>query len=124
MTTLNESSQAPASHCLLLTLEVPDYPAKDPRSKLMRQMPCVLSWNNVLQLQHNARSGLKLKIQNAFLSALRASESASSTKTTSVKSMWSIAVDTLVSYQKTALQKRKLRSANAKLKKAKLVGPS
>lgn len=108
---------------LIFSLKVPGYPAKDPRTKKPRQMPCVLSWNNVLQLEHHARSGLKLKIQNAFLSALRASENACSTTTTSAKSTLSIAADTLASFQATALAKRKLKAASAKLAKAKKSTP-
>ncbi len=81
-------------------------------------MPCVLSWNNVLQLEHHARQGLKLKIQNAFLSALRASVADSSTMTTSVRNTLSTAADTLASYQETVRAKRALKSANARLEKA------
>lgn len=86
-------------------------------------LPCVISWNNILQLQHHARSGLKLKIQNAFLSALRASAADSSTRTISARNMLSIAADTLASYQATALEKRKLRSANARLEKKRKNAP-
>lgn len=108
----------------ILTLRIPGYQAKDPRTKEVREMPCVLSWNNVLQLEQYARSGLKDKIQIAFLSALRASAVASSTPTTSASSMLSTAADTLACYRATALQRRKLRASNAKLEKKKLNTPS
>lgn len=108
-------NETPPRASLLLTLRVPNYEGKDPRTKKLRMLPCVLSWNNVLQLEHNARQGLKKKIQNAFLSALRAAAADSSMKTTSAKSTWSTAVDTLVSYQATVLAKRKLRCAKKKL---------
>lgn len=87
-------------------------------------MPCVLSWNQVLQLEHHARSGLKLKIQNAFLSALRACAADSLTRTISARNTSSTAADTLASYQATALAKRKLRQRNARLEKAKKNTPS
>lgn len=116
--------QAARSLTQILTLRIPGYEAKDPRTKKIRLMPCVLSWNNVLQLEHHARSSLKLKIQRAFLSALRASASASSTPTTCAKSTYATLAATLELYLETALEQRKLKSRNARLERAKKSTPS
>lgn len=118
-------SQEPQNLSLRLMLQIPGYQGKDPRTKRVREMPCVLSWNNVLQLEHHARQGLKLKIQNAFLSALRASATDSLTRTTSARNTLSIAADTLASYQATAREQRALKARNARLeKKRKSTPPS
>jgi hypothetical protein len=67
------------------------------------------SWNALLAMGHWQRHKLKRETQESFLCALRAADDASLTSTTSVKSMWLIAADTLESYRATALAKRKLR---------------
>ena len=73
------------------------------------------SWNEILGMEHWARDKFKKQIQADFLSALRRTASAYSTKTTSAKSTMSIAADTLVSYQATQQEKRALRRAKKKL---------
>jgi hypothetical protein len=108
----------PAGALLVLTLELPDFEGIDPRSKKPRMMPCILSWNQVLQLQPFARQKLKGQIQRVFLSALLASASSCSTMTTSAKSTSSIAADTLASYRETLRVKRVSRQNSAKRAKA------
>ncbi len=74
------------------------------------------SWNEILGMEHWARDKFKKTLQASFLSALQRSASDFSTKTTSAKNTMSIAAATLVSYQATQLEKRKLRRAKKKLK--------
>ena len=72
------------------------------------------SWNAILGLGHWQRARLKKAIQDDFLSALRASADDSSTRTTSARSTLSIAAATLDSYQRTMLERRRLRSRKSK----------
>lgn len=119
------SEQSSPTPVLIFSLVIPDFLSNKGRrgEKKETLVPCVQSWNDMLSLQQWARQKRKKEVQGAFLSALRASASDSSTRTISVRNMLSIAADTLVSYQETVLEKRKLRLANAKLKKAKKATP-
>lgn len=72
------------------------------------------SWNEILGMEQWARYKYKQQIQDGFLYELRRLARDCSMRTTCAKNFWSIAADTLALYQATALQKRKLRSANKK----------
>src|ERR1035437_4270445 len=76
------------------------------------------SWNQILAMEHWARYKFKKELADVFLSALRASGGDCSTKIISAKSTIATYAGTLESYLETALQRRKLRSANKKLLKA------
>ncbi len=73
------------------------------------------SWNHILGLEHWGRAKLKKEIQEGFSSALRASVTDCSMRTTCARNTMSIACDTLASYQTTLLAKRKLRLAKKRL---------
>lgn len=98
----NESPKE--SRVLLVKLEIPG------------RLP---SWNDLLGMEHWARYKFKSELSKRFLSVLRASGSASSTKTTSAKSTMSIYADTLELYLQTAQQKRALKLAKKKQEQAK-----
>ena len=72
------------------------------------------SWNAILGFGHWQRARLKKAIQDDFLSALRASADDCSTRTTSVRNTLSIAAATLDSYQRTMLERRRLKSRKSK----------
>lgn len=72
------------------------------------------SWNELLNIEHWAREKIKKQIQADFLSALRRSASAYSTKTICAKNIMSTAADTLACYQVTQQQKRALKRAKKK----------
>ena len=72
------------------------------------------SWNAILGFGHWQRARLKKAIQDDFLSALRASADDSSTRTTCARSTLLIAAATLDSYQRTMLERRKLKSRKSK----------
>lgn len=116
--TSSACSRTPPGACLQLTLRIPNFLVTDPSTGKKRLMPCVVSWNQVLGLEHWGRAKLKKQIQDAFLSALRAAAESSSMKTTSAKSSLSTAVATLACYQEMVRVKRKLRYAKKKLEKA------
>lgn len=69
------------------------------------------SWNEILGMEQWARYKFKDEIQVAFLSALKACASDSSTRTTFARSIMSTAADTLASYRVMRQEQRKLRSA-------------
>lgn len=73
------------------------------------------SWNDLLGMEHWRRYQFKRELAETFLSALRAIDTASSTKTTSQKSTMLIYADTLESYLQTLQAKRKLKSLKKKL---------
>jgi hypothetical protein len=77
------------------------------------------SLNKVLGLGHWQRAKLKQSIQDSTLSALRASESDSSTRTTSFRSGMSIPSATLASYQMMRLKERESKQAKKKLERKK-----
>ena len=105
------TSPTPAGALLRLTLAIPNYLSPERKGK-PKLLACVPSWNELLGMAHWARAKRKTGIQDAFLSALRASAADSSTKTTSARNTLSIAAGTLASYQQT-------RQTNAKLKQLK-----
>jgi hypothetical protein len=73
------------------------------------------SWNTILGMQEWRRYQFKKELADAFLSALKASASDCSTKTTSaVNIMWTFA-DTLEFCLATRQAQRKLRSAKKRL---------
>lgn len=78
------------------------------------------SWNQILGMHHWTRAKFKKEIADAFLSALRALENDSSTRTTSAKNTTSIYFVTLESYLQMTLQKRKLKSAKKRSEAKKL----
>ena len=109
-------AQAPAAP--VQSADLPPIPTivchnKLPSLSLTLKHP-VPSWNAILGLQHFSRAKLKKAIQDDFLSALRASADDSSTKTTYAKSTLSIAAATLDSYQRTMLERRRLKSRKSK----------
>lgn len=63
------------------------------------------SWNTVLALGHWERARFKVNLQRGFLSALRACESACSTRTISARNTTWTAADTLASYLMTPHRK-------------------
>jgi hypothetical protein len=112
---------------LKLTLIVPSFLSSQKNDRGEKQdtlLPIIPSWNDVLSMEHWGRDKRKREIANAILSALRASGTDSSTKTTTAKSMQSIAADTLVSYLETVRVKRKLRSAKRRLAQGNQSTPS
>lgn len=113
--TSDASSPTPPKVSLRLILRVPNYPYEEPGKNRKRMMPCVPSWNQVVSVETWGRAKLKQKIQDAFLSALRAAGADSSTRTIFARSTLSTAADTLACYQATVLAKRKLKSASKKL---------
>lgn len=115
------SFQTLAGHSLrpILVLRIPNFQAVDPKSRKVRWLPCVLSWNQLLNAEYFERDKLKQKIQDVFLSALRASVDDSSMKTILAPKQLLIAADTLASYRETVRAKRKLKSRNARLAKTK-----
>lgn len=115
-------SLSPASPRLLLTLSIPSFLSKSKDDEKL--LPCVPSWNEVLGMEHWGRDKRKKEIQAAFLSALRACAAASLTRTTSAKNTWSIAADTLASYQAMVRDKRALKQRSARLEKKKLSAQS
>jgi len=76
-------------------------------------------WNAILGMSHWQRATFKKKQMADFLSALKASAADSLTKTGSVKSIWSIAADTLASYRTMRLESAKSKRRSAKPQKAK-----
>lgn len=120
------SSASTPAYSRIFTLVIPSFKSTKSARGVKQEslLPCVPSWNDMLQLEPWGRQQRKKQIQDAFLSALRAYDAASSTKTTSAKSMWSIAADTLELFQTTALVKRASKLASAKLEKKKLSTPS
>jgi len=97
----SDSSQTPA---LIFYLEIPV------------KLP---SWNEILGMNHWRRKKFKDELAKGFLSALQASASDSSMRTTCARSIISTYVDTLESYLATKREKQKLRQRSARLKKAK-----
>jgi len=80
------------------------------------------SWNDILGMEQWARYKFKRQLADVFLSALRASAAACSTKTTSVKNTMLTFADTLERYlvmkqaeRKSRLDKKKLAAKNASL---------
>lgn len=73
------------------------------------------SLNRVISLGHWQRAKLKTSIQESVLSALRASESASSTKTIWLPNGMSTPSAILESYMETIRAKRALKRASKKL---------
>lgn len=73
------------------------------------------SWNEVLGMEHWARDKYKISLREKFLCALRASVQDCSTRTISVRNILSTAADTLAYYDRTARERRKLRSASKRL---------
>jgi len=69
----------------------------------------VPSWNEVLGMSHWERAKFKKRIQDDFLSELRASASGCSTRTTFARSTMLTASVTLASYQVTRQAKQKLK---------------
>lgn len=118
-------SQEAVMPLLLLTLTVPSFISKSKKKGEVEEkiLPCVPSWNEILGMEHWARDKRKKDIQAAFLSALRACAADLSTRTTSAKNTWSIAADTLASYQETALARRKLKQLSARQEKKKMSTP-
>ena len=76
------------------------------------------SWNAILAMHHWKRAKFKKQLAADFMSALQRSAADYSTKTTSAKNMFVIYVGTLEHYQMTIQNKRKLKLANKKSKKA------
>jgi hypothetical protein len=111
-------------YTLIFEMKLPGYSGIDRTSKEPRTLSCVPSWNDVLSLEQWGQNKLKQSIQHAFLSALRACETGSSTTTTSASSTRStlagIAASCLVIHQR----QRELKRANAKREKAKQSIPS
>lgn len=70
------------------------------------------SWNELLGMQHWSRHKLKGGVQKDFLFALRVSERTCSMRTTSAKSITSIASVMLESYLAMIREKRILKSAS------------
>lgn len=82
------------------------------------EIPVLLpSWNQILGMHHWQRAKFKGELASGFLSALRASVTDSSTKTTCAKSTTSIYADTLELYIAMLLSKRKSKSAKSRLAK-------
>lgn len=98
--TQTEAGQSPKEPKLILRLEVEG------------RLP---SWNEILGMEHWQRYKVKSELAADFLSALRASEDASSTRIISVKNITSIFADTLERYLRTQREKRKLKSLKKKL---------
>lgn len=107
-------------------LEIPNFQStKNARGvKQDTMLPAVPSWNDVMQLETWGRAKRKEEIQNAFLSALRASAADSSTKTTCARSTLLIAADTLERSLTIRQQERASRRRNLRLKAKSLKGQS
>lgn len=75
------------------------------------------SWNAILAMGHWERAKFKRRIQEGFLSALKASATDLSTQTICQKKQLLIASDTLASYLETTRQKRKLKRLKGKRRK-------
>jgi len=117
------SDSTPAcSPRLIFSLRVPSFKSTKSARGVKKEcvLPCVPSWNDMLQLEPWGREKRRKKIQDAFLSALRASAVDSLTKTICVKSTSWIAAVTLELFQTTALARRESKRASAKLEKKKL----
>lgn len=106
---------------LLHEIKIPNYRSEKTARGVKKEclLPVVPSWNDVLSKEQWGRDKMKKEIANAFLSALRASESGCSTKIICAASTRSTYADTLESFLKIRLEQRKLRSRNARLRRAK-----
>ena len=72
------------------------------------------SWNTILAMGFRKRHHLKQGTQAAFLSALRATDNDSVTRTTFVKNTLSIAAATLASFLTTRRIERRSKSARSR----------
>lgn len=101
----------------IFTLTIPNYRELTKDGKV-QNLSCVPSWNEILRIDHWARSKRKAAIQTAFLSALQASASASSTRIICARNTSSTAAATLACYLMTPRTRSTLKSASAKPPKA------
>lgn len=81
------------------------------------------SWNEILGMEMWARYKFKKELADAFLSALRATESACSTRTTFAASISSTFADTLERYLRMRQELRKSKSRKKRLERMSKSGP-
>lgn len=106
---------------MTITIKIPSFQTIT-KGKIKLE-PCVPSWNEILGMEHWGRAKKKQAIQSAFLSALLASASDSSTRTTSARNTLSTAAATLASYLTTTRDQRESKRLSAKLSKGKRSTP-
>lgn len=77
------------------------------------------TWNAVMRMRSYQQQAFKEATEQGFLFALQESSKSSMTMTTSARNSLSIAADTLDSFVTTTREKRRLKRASARRKKAK-----